>query len=59
MGMGMSLDQFVRYNWLDLSRNYNNRHTTSSFNHFCEYVFVGMKNKAWLPKEYTRSIIIL
>ena len=25
MGMGMSLDQFVRYNWLDLSRNYNNQ----------------------------------
>ena len=53
----MTLNEFVRYNWLDLSHNYNNRHTTSSFNHFCEYVFVGMKNKAWLPKEYTNNII--
>ena len=55
----MTFDTFVHYNWLDLSRNYNNRNLTSSFNHFCECIYTGMKNKyVWLPKEYTNNIII-
>ena len=55
----MSLNEFINYNWLDLSRNYNNRNLADTFQHFCECVYTGMKNKyVWLPKEYTRNIII-
>ena len=54
----MSLNEFINYNWLDLSQNYNNRQLTSSFNEYCEFIFVGMKNNVWLPQEYTTGIII-
>jgi len=53
----MSLDKWVNYNWLDLSRNYNSINTTDNFQIFCEYVYVGLKNNVWLPEEYTNGII--
>ena len=53
----MSLNEFINYNWLDLSRNYNNRKITSSFNEYCEFIFTGMNNNVWLPQEYTTGII--
>ena len=53
----MSLHNFVEKNWLDLSRNYNSINTTDSFQVFVEYVFVGIRNKCWLPEEYTNGII--
>ena len=53
----MSLDKWVNYNWLDLSRNYNSINTTDNFQIFCEYVYVGIINKCWLPEEYTNGII--
>ena len=58
MGRGykMNLNEFINYNWLDLSRNYNNRKITDSFQYFCEFIFVGMKNNVWLPAEYTNNI---
>ena len=52
-----SLDKWVNYNWLDLSRNYNSINTTDDFQIFCEYVYVGLKNNVWLPEEYTKDII--
>ena len=52
----MGLNEFINYNWLDLSRNYNNRKITDSFQYFCEFIFVGMKNNVWLPAEYTNNI---
>ena len=56
-GEEMSLDKWVNYNWLDLSRNYNSINTTDSFEHFCECIFVGIKNKyCWLPVEFTYGI---
>ena len=54
----MNLNEFINHNYLNLSRNYNNRHVTSSFEYFCEFIFVGMKNNVWLPQEYTTGIII-
>ena len=54
----MNLDSFINYNWLDLSHNYNSRETSSSFQHFCEFIFVGLNNNAWIPAEYKRDIII-
>ena len=53
----MSLNQFVDYNYLDLSRNYNSINTTDDFQIFCEYVYVGLKNKVWLPEKFTNGII--
>ena len=53
----MNLHNFVEKNWLDLSRNYNSINTTDSFQVFVEFVFVGIRNKAWLPEEYTNGII--
>ena len=53
----MSLNQWVNYNWLDLSRNYNSINTTDNFQIFCEYVYVGLKNKVWLPEKFTNGII--
>ena len=53
----MSLDKWVNYNWLDLSRIYNSINTTDNFQIFCEYVYVGLKNNVWLPEEYTKDII--
>ena len=52
-----SLNQFVNYNWLDLSRNYNSINTTDSFQYFVEYVWLGLKKGCWLPEEYTKDII--
>ena len=54
----MKLDSFINYNYLDLSRNYNSREISSSFQHFCEFIFVGLNNNVWLPAEYTKGIII-
>ena len=54
----MSLNKFINYNWLDLSRNYNSRDVNDSFQHFCEFIFTGLKNNAWLPDEYKKDIII-
>ena len=51
-----SLNQFVNYNWLDLSRNYNSINTTDNFQIFCEYVYVGLKNNVWLPEKFTNGI---
>ena len=53
----MSLNKFIENNWLALSRNYNDRNTTDSFEYFCEYVMVGIENNCWLPYEYTKGII--
>ena len=52
----MNFDNWVDYNWLDLSHNYNSRNTEDSFQHFCEFIFVGMKEGVWLPKQYTQNI---
>ena len=52
----MSLDRWVNYNWLDLSRNYNSINTTDDFQIFCEYVYVGLKNNVWLPEKFTNGI---
>ena len=54
----MNLNEFINHNYLNLSRNYNNRQLTSNFNEYCEFIFVGMKNNVWLPGEYTTGIII-
>ena len=54
----MNLDSFINYNWLNLSRNYNSREISNSFQYFCEYVYCGMSNNVWLPTEYTKGIII-
>ena len=53
----MSLDKWVNYNWLDLSRNYNSINTTDNFQDFVEYVFVGIRNNIWLPEKFTNGII--
>ena len=52
----MSLDKWVNYNWLDLSRNYNSINTTDSFQDFVEYVFCGIRNNVWLPEKFTNGI---
>ena len=54
----INFDKWVKYNWLDLSHNYNSRDVTDSFHYFCEFIFVGMNNNVWLPAEYTKGIII-
>ena len=53
----MSFDKWVDYNWLDLSHNYNSRNFSDDlFQHWCEFIFVGMNNNVWLPAEYTNNI---
>ena len=52
----MSYNKFVEENYLDLSHNYNSRDITDSFQHFCEFIFVGLRNNVWLPAEYTKNI---
>ena len=55
----MSLDKFIENNYLSLSENYNDRNLDDTFEHFCEFVYVGISNKyCWLPYEYTKGIII-
>ena len=53
----MNYNTWVEDNWLNLSRNYNSINTTDNFDYFCEYVYTGLKNKCWLPVEYTTGII--
>ena len=57
MGMGMNYNKWVENNWIQLSHNYNSRDIESSFDEFCEYVYCGIINGAWLPVEYTYGII--
>ena len=52
----MNFNQFVEYNWLNLSNNYNSRSITDSFHRFCLVIFIGMKKNVWLPNEYTNNI---
>ena len=52
----MKFDNWVDLNYLELSHNYNSRNTEDSFQHFCEFIFVGMKKGVWLPKQYTQNI---
>ncbi len=53
----MNFNQWVSYNYLDLSRNYNSRDINSSFDEFCRYVYTGLKKKCFIPVEYTKGII--
>ena len=53
----MSLDKWVNYNWLNLSRNYNSINTTDNFQDFVEYVFCCIRNNVWLPEKFTNGII--
>ena len=57
MGMGMNYNKWVDYNWIALSRNYNNRNISSSFDKFCGYIYMGIINGCWLPEEYTKGIL--
>ncbi len=52
----MNYNKWLIENLEQLTINYKSRDITSSFEHFCECVFVGMKNKCWLPVEYTYKI---
>ena len=53
----MSLEKFIEKHWLDLSHNYNSINTTDNFQYFCEYVYLGIINNAWLPEKFTKGII--
>ena len=52
----MNFDKWVENNWIQLSHNYNSRDISSPFEYFCEFIYVGLKNKCWLPIEYTYGI---
>ena len=55
----MNFNKWVDGNWIQLSHNYNKRYNyiyKTSFQEFCGYIYVGMKNKCVLPKEYTEGI---
>ena len=53
--------EFINYNFKQLSRNYKNRQKHIFKTHlyeYCKYVYVGMKNNAWMPVEHTKGIKI-
>ena len=53
----MNYNKWVENNWIALSRNYNNRNISSSFDEFCKYIYEGIQQKIdWLPDEYTTGI---
>ena len=57
----MNYNEFINYNFKQLSHNYKNRQThvfKTHFYEYCKYVYVGMKNNAWMPVEHTKGIII-
>ena len=53
----MSYNEWVDYNWIALSHNYNSRNLTSTFDEFCNYIYAGIINGCWLPDEYTIGVI--
>ena len=52
----MNFDEWVDYNWIALSHNYNSRNLTSTFDEFCNYIYAGIINGCWLPDEYLTGI---
>ena len=53
----MKCDEWVDYNWIALSNNYNNRNLTSTFDEFCNYIYAGIINGCFVPDEYTIGVI--
>ena len=54
----MNYNTWLIKNLEQLTINYKSRDITSTFEYFCECVFVSMNNKyCWLPVEYTTGII--
>ena len=54
----MNYNTWLIKNLEQLTINYKSRDITSTFEHFCECVFVSINNKyCWLPVEYTTGII--
>ena len=55
----MNYNQFVKNNIDALTHNYKSRlkfvHDTP-FWEYCDYIYTGIKNGAYLPKEYTKNI---
>ena len=52
--------EFLNNNLEQLKINYKTSYEfiyKSSFFEYCYYIFTGLKNKCWLPKEYTNGII--
>ena len=55
----MRYNQFIINNLDALSYNYNSRLKfigNTSFEYFCEFIYVGLKNGAYLPDEYIKNI---
>ena len=55
----MNYNQFVKNNIDALTHNYKSRLKfiyETPFFEFCEFVFIGLKRGAYLPKEYTKNI---
>ena len=53
--------EFLNYNHNQLSKNYKKRHKhifKTYFYEYCFYIYTGMKNNAWMPREHTKGIII-
>ena len=53
--------EFLNYNFEQLSKNYKERHKhifKTYFYEYCNYIYTGMKNNAWMPKEHTKGIKI-
>ena len=54
----MNYTKWMLTNFDQLSINYKNSNIKDSELHiFCEYVYVGIINKCWLPPTYTIGII--
>ena len=52
--------EFLNNNLEQLKINYKTSYNfiyKSSFFEYCNYIYVGLKNKCWLPDEYTNGII--
>ena len=52
----MNYNKWVENNWIQLSHNYNSRDINSSFDEFCNYIYIGIQKKCWLPDEYLTGI---
>ena len=53
--------EFINYNFEQLSKNYKERHShifKTYFYEYCNYVYHGMINNFWIPREHTKGIIL-
>ena len=49
--------EFINKNLDQLKENYNSRDIDTDFYEWISFVYVGLKNNCWLPKQYTEGIV--